>query len=357
METDRTTIQNRMLAGIPEEYDTSEGSFFYDAVKPIAIELETAYRRLEEILDKGFGETAEGEWLDKKAAEQGVYRKKPTKATTVVTITGAAGVSIQAGDKVASDAVTYVCTESKTIDANGQAEVPVECEEYGSIGNVPKGAIRYFPITLSGIVSVTNPEAVKNGYPGETDAELRQRYFDKIRTPATSGNKHHYKNWAREVSGVGDAKVFTFPELPGTVKAVIIDSSKRKAEPELIGQVFDYIEERRPIGAKVIVESVQEVPIYIRASFTWDTDNADYEEVLRNLERKAEEYFKEIAFQQNHVSYAILGSRLLEADKVQEYGSLNIGIQEEATGTICWGIENIILQENEIPVLGAISFE
>jgi uncharacterized phage protein gp47/JayE len=364
MGEDRTTIQNRMLSGIPEEYDTSEGSFFYDAVKPIAVELETAYQQLEEILDRGFGETAMGEWLDKKVAEQGVYRKKPTKATTIVTITGSEGAIIHIGDKVASDTATFICMETKTIDATRQVNILVECEVYGSAGNVPKGTIKSFPLTLSGLASVTNGNAVTNGYPGETDDELRQRYFDKIRTPSTSGNKYHYKNWAKEYPGVGDAKVLSYEELltvapettPGTVKVVIIESDRTGAELELVGKVFDYIEERRPIGAKVIVESAKEVKIHIKASFVVD-GNYTQEEAKTNMERKMKEYFRSIAFQKPYVSYAILGSLLLEAEGVLEYSNLTIGFFDESTSTIRWGMENISIKDDEVPVLGGITFE
>ncbi|MBB6217503.1 putative phage protein gp47/JayE [Anaerosolibacter carboniphilus] len=361
---DRSTIQNRMLSGIPEEYDTSEGSFFYDAVKPVAVELEAAYQQLGEILDKGFAETAMGEWLDKKAAEQGVYRKKPTKATTVVTITGSEGAIVNIGDKVASDTATFICKETKTIDATGQVNVMVECEEYGSAGNVPKGAIKSFPLTLTGLTSVTNGNPVTNGFPGESDEELRQRYFDKVRTPATSGNRYHYKNWAKEYPDVGDAKVLSYEELlaavpetpPGTVKVVIIDSDRTGAEPELVDKVFDYIEELRPIGAKLIVESAKEVKIHIKASFVVD-GNYTQEEGKANMEQKMKEYFRSIAFQKPYVSYAILGSLLLEAEGVLEYSNLTIGFVDESTSTIRWGMENISIKDDQVPVLGGITFE
>lgn len=66
----------------------------------------------------------------------------------------------------------------------------------------------------------------------ETDDELRARYYIKIQTPATSGNAYHYRLWSKEVSGVGDAKVYPLWNGNGTVKVLIIDSNKTGAEPD-----------------------------------------------------------------------------------------------------------------------------
>ena len=59
----KEVIQERMLSNISDEYDKSEGSFFYDVIKPVAIELEALYAKAESILDKGFVDTATGKIL------------------------------------------------------------------------------------------------------------------------------------------------------------------------------------------------------------------------------------------------------------------------------------------------------
>ncbi|QEK12572.1 baseplate J/gp47 family protein [Crassaminicella thermophila] len=345
MADDRDTIQNRMLQNISDEYDKTEGSFFYDVLKSVAIELENAYKKQESILDKGFVETATGEWLDKKVAEQGLTRKSATKATTIVTITGSEGTIVNEGTLVASDTVNFVVKETKTIDATGQVDVLVECEEEGSIGNVPAGAIKYFPVTIAGLTGVTNLNAVTNGYDGETDEELRQRYFDKVRTPATSGNKWHYRNWAKEVTGVGDARVFPLANGPGTVKVMIIDSNKTGAEQELIDAVYNHIEENRPIGATVTVVSATEVPININVTLTIDTDNYAEQEVITNIENNITAYLKEIAFVEDYVSYAKVGSIILDTIGVLDYSNLIVN----------GGTSNITIADNEVAVLGGVT--
>lgn len=345
MADDKTTIQNRMLSNIDDKYDKTEGSFYYDSTKPVAIELESAYKEQENILNKGFVETATGEYLDLKVAEQGLTRKPSTKATTTVTITGSEGATITTGDLVASDTVNYIVQETKTIDATLTTTVLVECEQAGTIGNVPVGAIKYFPITIAGINTVTNTESVSNGYDGETDAELRQRYYDKVRTPATSGNKYHYRNWAKEIVGVGDARVFALWNGNGTVKVVIIDSNKQGASTELINEVTTYIEEVRPIGADVTVISATEVPINIQATLTIDTNNYTEAEVIGNIETKIADYLKDIAFVDNYVSYAKIGSLILESAGVLDYSNL----------TVNGGTSNISISDEEVAILGGVN--
>lgn len=349
MSDSRDVILERMLANIDDAYDKSEGSFFYDAIKPIAIELEAAYTDQEKIIDRGFADTATGADLDRLVYQRaGITRKPATKATTTVTVTGAQGATINAGDKVASETVNFVFTESKVIDATGQVNVLVECEEAGSIGNVPVGSIKYIPVVLPGLTSVTNPEAVTNGYDGETDDELRQRYYEHIQTPATSGNKYHYQNWAKEVIGVGDAKVYPLWNGNGTVKVVIIDANKRAADAQLVADVAAYIEEQRPIGAVVTVESATEKPINVSFAAVKDPAYTD-QQILDNVTAAITDYLKSIAFVQNVVSYAKIGNAIIDSPGILDYSNL----------TINGGTANIPLTETgvltEVAVPGVIN--
>jgi uncharacterized phage protein gp47/JayE len=341
----REEIKNRMLSHISDEYDKSDGSFFHDVINALAIELEAAYTDQNHILDQGFVETAKGQYLDKKASEQGLYRKPPIKANTTVTIKGSEGVSIKKGMEVASDSASYIIKENKTIDSTGQVNVLVECEKAGTIGNVPLGAIKSFPRTIAGLESVTNPSKVTNGYNGESDEELRNRYYSKVKTPATSGNKNHYRNWALEVPGVGDARIIPLWNGNGTVRVVIIDSEKTGADQELVDKVKEYIEKNRPIGADVTVESAIELSINIAVALTIDTNNYTMEQVLKNVENNIKKYLKEIAFVEDYVSYAQIGSLIFQTKGVVDYSNL----------TVNNGNKNIPLTNTSIAVLGVIT--
>ena len=261
-------ILSRLLSDISDEFDKDVGSFFYDVTKPASEEFETAYARLEEILKNGFALTATGEYLDCKAAEQGITRKSGVASQVKVTITGAPGSVISVGDKVASDSLVFSSIENVEIGESGTADVTVICDTVGTVGNIPQGAINRFPVTLSGIVSVTNKKSATGGFNEETDDELRDRYFEKVSLPATSGSKYHYEQWAKEISGVGDAKCLPLWNGSGTVKVIIINSEKGVASEELISEVANHIEENRPIGAEVTVESAAPLTINVSAKLT-----------------------------------------------------------------------------------------
>ena len=96
-------IHKSMLTYVPEEYDKSVGSFFYDLLRPVAVRLYILSNRIDALPDEAFALTAAGEYLDRKAAEQGLERRAAEYAKGTVTITGRAGEVVRSGAKVASD--------------------------------------------------------------------------------------------------------------------------------------------------------------------------------------------------------------------------------------------------------------
>lgn len=226
MSETQAEITSRMLSNIDDTYDKSEGQFIFDVLSAVARELSASYETLNTILDQGFAETATAKNLDKKVEEYGLERKKAKAADGYVKVTGSDRAYIVQGEMVASDELNYIFQENSQI-VNGEAVVMVLCEQTGSCGNVAAGAIKYFPKTLQGLSGVTNEEAFTNGYDEESDEDLRQRYYVKVRTPATSGNIYHYKNWAMSVVGVGACKVVPLWNGNGTVKVIILNSNKK----------------------------------------------------------------------------------------------------------------------------------
>ncbi|OOM81799.1 baseplate J-like protein [Clostridium puniceum] len=331
MADDKETIQSRMMSNISNQYDRSEGAFFYDSAKPVAIELEGAYKKADAILKKRYGYSATGAELDKVVAEEGLIRKKATKARGTVTITGTEGSLITKGEYVASDATNFMFLENAVIPSTKTIDVSVECIKFGTVGNVPVGAIKFFPKTLDGLQTVTSTEDFKTGYEEETDEELRERYYIKIQTPSTSGNKYHYKNWALAVTGVGGAKVFPLWNGNGTVKVVIADSNKRSASLDLITKVKMYIdpypegngEGQAPIGATVTITSAVEKAINITANVTLAL-GIELAQVKAEFESLFEEYLKSVSFKTTYISIAKIGNLLLNTAGVIDYVDLKL---------------------------------
>ncbi|MDP4117577.1 MAG: baseplate J/gp47 family protein [Bacillota bacterium] len=291
----------------------------------------------------GFAATAKGAYLDKKVAEQGLTRKAATYAMGTVTVSGNVGSVISSGDKVASDTLVFTVAQSKYIDSSGTATVSVSCDTPGKQGNVPIGAISRFPVTIGGLTSVTNPSATTGGFDVENDDELRDRYFEKVSLPATSGSKYHYVMWAKEVEGVGDAKCIPLWNGAGTVKVIIINAEKQAADATLITAVTEHIEAERPIGAAVTVESAQPLTVDVNVSLVLiagSTVDSAREKIRANITK----YLQKNAFAAEYISYAQIGGCILSCEEVLDYSDLLVN----------GGNENIEVSETEVPVLGVV---
>lgn len=337
-------ILSDMLSNVHDDYDKSEGGLFYDNLAPVSIEMEEIRDVLDYIFLNSFAETAEDEYLDNICKEVGVFRKQPTKSKGKVVIKGTPNTIIPVGTKVASDTYIYLTTEEKTIGVSGEVEVKIESEKTGKIYNLPKNTIVNFPITIPNLNEVNNPAETVDGYDGESDNELRERYYFKVREPVTSGNIYHYKKWTMEVEGVGEVKVFPLWAGNGTVKVVVVNSAIEEADEPLLKRVKDYLDEVRPIGATVTVKSAIPKLISLTGKVRI-SKNIDFEEVKSEFENQIREYFRKVGFKQDYVSYAQLGNLLLSVDGVNDYDNLLVD----------GGAINIPLGEEEIPKLSSIS--
>lgn len=342
MADDRNKILERMLSNVDDELDKSIGSFIYDALSPGSIELEKLLKQAEQILDKGFADTATDKDLERIVSEVGISRKDSTKASGYVTITGINGSKIVKGEMVATDRLNYLFLEDKVIE-NKTIDVLVECEIDGVEGNIPAGAIKYFPKTLQGLQTVTNKQAFENGYDVEDDESLRERYYTKVRTPATSGNIYHYELWTKEVVGVGDCRIIPLWDGNGTVKVVIINANKVGADEALINSVKENIEKNRPIGATVTVISAEEIPININFALNIES-TYELETVKEKIKTTITNYLKEIAFNKEYVSIAKIGAFILDTDGVIDYTTL----------TINSSTDNIKVGYEQVAVLGEV---
>ncbi len=357
MGSTRDEIQTRMLSNIDDSYDKTEGSFFYDCTKTTAIELESIENKIDEAKSKLDINNLTGTELTQRVYERtGIERHLATYATTTVNVTGSQGAAINFSDKVSSDTINFIFQESKTVDSSGESSVLVKCELSGPIGNVPAGAIKSFPITLAGLTAVTNPAAVKNGYAEESDADLLERYYERLQIPATSNNKAHYKSWAKEVTGVGEVKMFPLWNGANTVKVVIIDSNKHPASSDLVAAVQNHIDPNSSglgdgessIGAYCTVESATGKTINV--SFTASKDPA-YTDGQRqaNAETSIKDYLESIAFVESQVSYAKLSSAILSSKGILDLSSLLVN-----GGTANIPISQV-LPTVESPVLGVVT--
>jgi uncharacterized phage protein gp47/JayE len=338
-------ILARMLAAAETGLNKIEGSFYFDSVSPQSIEMALAYANLDRVLSLGFAPTTEGTYLDYRAQEHGVERNDAVKSAGTVTFFGDNGTTIPAGSIVATGAGIQFENEAEvTIGAGGTVDAAVTATEAGVAGDVAIGTINSIPVSISGVSGVTNAAEITGGADEESDPALLIRLFEHVREPATSGNKYHYKQWAKDVDGIGDAHVLPEWDGNGTVKVVLLDTEKEPASAALVTDVTDYVEEVRPIGAEVTVVAATGVSINVVATLTLDIGYT-VSGVQDAIEEAIGAYLTGIAFQQDYVSYGRIGSKILEVTGVLDYSAL----------TVNGATSNVSISDTQVAVLGTVT--
>lgn len=338
-------IHRRMMSNVDDAHDKTPGAFIWDSTEAAAVEFSLEQKRISVVESKMDIENLKGDELTRFVYQRtGIQRKPATTATTTVVISGSEGASIEVGDLVGSDNVYFESLESKTIGESGLMHVLVESQIFGPTSNVPPNAINQFPITLSGLVDVYNPNAVTNGYDAETDEQLKKRYYDKLQRPGKAGNKYHYEEWAREVTGVGGVRVIPRWDGPLTVKVVIIDSNKQPASEELVSSVSEHIESEMPFGADLTVVSATEVPINITVTLSI---SGEYEEsqVIETIKGNLNILLNSPAFESDFVSYARIGSEIIDSQGVLDYQNLLVN----------GSTANIPITNEQVAILGGVN--
>ncbi len=321
-----------MLSRVKSDVDKREGSVIYDALAPCAYELAQTYYNLNHFLDLVFGDTAVGEYLDRVVADYGITRKAATFAIRQIETNGAVSIGTRWG---LSD-TTYKVTE--LISSNVYRAI---CEQPGDIGNGYNGTLENID-NVNGVSAVLT-DIITAGTEKETDGKLRERFYMRVQAPSTSGNADNYREWALDVPGVGKAKVIPLWRGAGTVKVLVVDSDMTIDET-LPDTVAPYIETVRPIGAEVKVDSPSGLTINVSANVLLNgsqTFNAVQAEFIASVE----EYLKSTVFVTYSISYARVGSLLLDTAGVQDYDMLRIN----------GGTANITIEDTDIPVVGMIS--
>lgn len=331
------------------EASNIEGSFEYDVLASNSIEFAKVEVELEQLYKAVFADTSWGDFLTLQAAESGVIRKSATSAIGTVTVSGTGTVS--AGSIFATAAGVRFTADEDTV-ITGSGDVAVTASVAGTSGNVAAGTIVNIPLSIPGITAVTNAEAMTDGYDEESDEDLLSRYLIKVRMPATSGNPWHYYEWATAVEGVGSARIIRAWNGPNTVKVIIVDSNLAEASDTLVEKVAAYIEENRPIGAKVTVVSATAHKINVSARVTLGSfDEAAFTSAvsayLLTLARNAVAVSSTASSAAQYVSLAQIGSLILTAGGAKDYDSLLIN--GEAA--------NVPLGTEEVPSLGEVEID
>jgi hypothetical protein len=195
------------------------------------------------------------EFLDEYVKIVGIRRFEGTRASGSVRIsTQVSRTVIPEGTVVTTSAndtgsIRSFETVSDTVVEDGVTvvqDVSVQAVEPGEQSNVPANTIVRFESPPVGVQGVTNPSATTGGEERESNAELRERAQNAVRSASEGGTTDGIKGFIRKnIEGVGEDDIAIDENLsaqPTTVD-VVVDGGIR-------GDVIGAIETSRPTGIK-----------------------------------------------------------------------------------------------------------
>lgn len=342
------------LERVPNNVDKREGSIIYDALAPSVAELAQLYIELDWIIDQCFSDSAEREFLIRRAKERGL---EPNKATYAI-VKGEFDVKIPLNSRFSLGEHNYqAIKEMDSVVPTYQ----MQCETIGREGNRHFGKL----IPIEPIRGLKQAELTELLIPAEDEEEteaFRERYKNSFHTEAFGGNKADYKEKIKAIPGVGGCKVYRTLNKEGEtqgghVTCVIINSEYQLPSKELMKLVQDTIDPEvsqgegdglAPCGHMAHMIPVEEVIITLETELVY-RNGYSFDAVKSYVERAIEDYFLELnkGWEESEnliIRIAQIESRVLAIEGILDVRGTKVNGKEE----------NIRLGKNEIAKRGEI---
>lgn len=359
LQADEDEIHERMLESSPRNYDVSEGTFFFDATKPVAIEKARMISfNLSFALQMMFPQFAEGVFLDYHGESFKLPRHPAVRSNGFVIFGGDEGTLIPAGTVAMTPGtddtppIRFVTLHDVEIDETERVEVAIRAVEPGRIGNVPADSITLLEESITGITFINNETATINGDDEESDDHYRERILERRQKQSLSGAVRDYIAWAKEVEGVGEVIVLPEWNGAGTVKVLITARSGGIASNELINDVQEHIAPDgrdggglAPIGALVTIDTVEQLEINVSFDLIVFKNGVDQLEVIESMKAHLFNYFNNVSIG-GTIVYNWIGTIVMQTKGIKDYEGLEVND----------GTENIQLNEEQIAVIGEVTY-
>lgn len=318
-----------MLARLPDSYQKSPGFPVYDIIAACALAAVEISDEISDAKSRLYLDNLTGDELDAYVRDRsGLERIDGDFAYGSVIVYG--NGEIPAGTLFSTEAgLTFESTEAVYITDEG--EVSVCATDMGSLYNVAENTVTRFPVTVQGLTSVTNTEAITGGADRESDDSLRERYREKMSEPPINGNIYAYREWALSVDGVGGVKVIPLGHGPGTVDIKIVNASGAEPSDELIKAVQDYIdpdssgkgEGIAPIGAACYVSAAEFTAYDLSGKVILDGSREE-SEVDAELKQEIGQVFS-TAFSDNVLRYSSVVEAIMHTAGVKRFTTISLG--------------------------------
>lgn len=343
-------IMDEMLDNIDNSVDTRQGSVIYDAISPVAMELEQVYSDIGLIGDECFADTASYYYLIKLAAERGIFVKEGSNAVLKIQITPD-DLKIPMGTEFNIGEMNYVITEDF-----GKGTYAITCTESGTGGNSVTDDI--IPLEdIEGLETVEFEGILAAGTDDEEEEALRERYFDSFKEVAFGGNRAEYKEKANEISSVGGCKVIPVWNGGGTVKIVILGADHQPAPASVIQEVQDLFDPTEdgtgvglaPIGHVVTVVTAGETVVDINSQITF-MDGYAWDDIKDTFRSMVMDYFCALCREWEDSEKLVVRTGQIESILLSIMGVDNV-IEVKLNGNA----GNLVIDEYNIPKVGEMS--
>lgn len=371
-------ILTEALSKVPDNVDKREGSIIRDALSPCCYEAAKHILYLADIIEQTYIETANGLWLDGRVIEGGVTRDPATYAKKLgvfkTQLDEPCQISIGQSFSTVGDTILNYTAVQVYVNEDGDV-VPgsyiMQCNTVGSVGNSYIGRI----VPNNYIEKLASAEITTLLYPGEeeeSDDSLRERFLANLIKTAFGGNIAQYRQWAKEIPGIGGVQVYPVWAGGGTVKLSIIDTDYNSCSSEFCQTILEKFDPENsggetglglgiaPIGHKVTVSTPLPRTINVSGKITL-LPGYKLETLLPQIKLALEEYLLSLrqawenSDDENNYSVIVYLGRINFAILNVKGVSSAYELQLNGTDTDIRLTETSSLQE--IPVLGTVSLD
>ena len=359
---------NLMLDNVPDDIDQRVGSVIYDAVAPAAMVMAQQSLSLANIVKQTYINTAQGQFLDYRAAEHGTARYAATQTEVKAKFLDSDGNpinNVQIGDQFASIGETPIFYTVKKINDDLTGELTAD--DPGTTANSYIGQI--LPVTSNDSLSWAEiTEIVAPARDEETDDHLRDRLLRADDWIAYGGNITDYLAMLNKISEVGAGQVYPVWNGAGTVKLVIVDNNLMPASADLVKKVKNIIDpvdnESQGYGLAPIdhqVTVVAPTPLMVNIAATVNIDGTHGADIVKaKIKTAIEEYFKLLRQSWNNID-AKTGrgySQTIYRSKILSQIMMVDGVINASVPTLNGTDQDITLvfnnQTSQLPILGEV---
>lgn len=371
-------ILTEALSKVPDNVDKREGSIIRDALSPCCYEAAKHILYLADIIEQTYIETANGLWLDGRVIEGGITRDPATYAKKLgvfkTQLDEPCQISIgQSFSTIGDTILNYTAVQVYTNEAGDvvPGSYIMQCNTVGSVGNSYIGRI----VPNDYIEKLASAEITTLLYPGEeeeSDDSLRERFLANLMKTAFGGNIAQYRQWAKEIPGIGGVQVYPVWAGGGTVKLSIIDTDYNSCSSEFCQTILEKFDPENsggetglglgiaPIGHKVAVSTPLPRTINVSGKITLlpgyklETLMPDIKAALENYLLSLREAWENSDDENNYsvtvylgrINFAILNVKGVSSAYELKLNETDTDIKLTETSSL-----------QEIPVLGTVSLD